>query len=304
VTAEDLINSVPYVTAKEAGLAAALGVTASDVNITGFTITDHTGRLPAAVRQLSSHVTVTTSFTVIIAGSNSADSLSATIAGAANATENETNNALAGVDYSGESVITAAPVMSEITMGAAASSAGVTMAPTPVPVIIGASMGAVAGTGDPHLQNVFGERFDLLQAGRHVLVHIPRGARAEGTLLRVDAKARRLGGLCTDMYFQELNITGKWAEARQAGGLRYRAVDAVAEAPPRWVQFERVELKVVPGHTLTGVRYLNVYARHLERAGYSVGGLLGEDDHSHAATPSSDCTHSRMSLVAIAGNQL
>jgi hypothetical protein len=299
VTAEDLMNSAPYVAAKETGLAAALNVTVSDVNITGFTITDHDRRLPAAVRQLSSHVTVTTQFTVIIAGSNSADSLTAAIAAPAfaNTAETETNNALAAADWSNQSVLTAAPVMSSIAMGAAAATAGVTSAPTPVPVIIGANMGNVAGTGDPHLQNVFGERFDLMQAGRHVLVHIPRGARTEGILLRVEAEARRVGKLCADMYFQELNLTGKWAEEKQVGGLRYRAAESVTE-DPQWVQFGRkVDVKVARGRTLEGVRYLNIYVKHLNRAGFSVGGLLGEDDHSKEVTTPEYCKHRKLSLA-------
>ncbi|CAK0849248.1 unnamed protein product [Prorocentrum cordatum] len=157
-------------------------------------------------------------------------------------------------------------------------------------------MGAVAGTGDPHLQNILGERFDLMQAGRHVLVQIPRGARSEGTLLRVGAEAQRLGELCADMYFQEVNLTGTWAEAKQTGGLRYRAAEASTE-DARWMQLGRVDLKVVHGRTMEGFRYLNVYAKHLRRAGFPVGGLLGEDDHSKEATSPQNCKHRQMSLL-------
>jgi hypothetical protein len=296
VTADDLLNSTTYVAAKQTGLATALNVSVPDVTITGFTITPHHGRRPAAVgRQLVSHVSVTTSFTVNIAGSNSADSLSASIANASTAIEAETNNAMAAADWSGEPVLTAAPTMAAPTMGAAASTAQVTDAPTPVPVIIGASMGGVAATGDPHLQNIYGERFDLVQAGRHVLVHIPMGASSEGTLLRVEAEAQRLGEQCADMYFQELNLTGRWAEAVQAGGLRFRAKEAVAK-DPKWIKFGRVDVKVAHGHTQQGTRYLNVYVKHLNRAGFAVGGLLGEDDHRHEATPPADCVHHRLSI--------
>merc|ERR1719293_343377 len=88
------------------------------------------------------------------------------------------------------------------------------------------SFGAAAATGDPHLQNVFGERFDLMRPGNHVLIHIPRGERVENALLRVEAVARRLGGQCTDMYFQEINVTGDWVEKkyhRGGVGLRFQA---------------------------------------------------------------------------------
>jgi hypothetical protein len=136
-----------------------------------------------------------------------------------------------------------------------------------------------------------------MQAGRHVLIHIPRGAGTEGTLLRVEAEARSFGEACTEMYFQELNLTGRWTETRQDGGLRFRAAEAVPEEP-KWLHFGRVDLKVVHGHTLKGVRYLNIYAKHLESTGFSVGGLLGEDDHSKVATPPAGC-HRKVSLLAL-----
>merc|ERR1719424_1090788 len=101
----------------------------------------------------------------------------------------------------------------------------VALAPTPTPAPTSApatpatpapTPGAAAAVGDPHLQNVLGERFDLMKVGKHVMLNIPRGMSAENVLLRVQAEAVRLGGHCADMYFQELNITGSWAEAKQA----------------------------------------------------------------------------------------
>jgi len=79
--------------------------------------------------------------------------------------------------------------------------------PTPhptFPAMRGAAAGGAAATGDPHLQNVNGERFDLMQPGKHVLISIPRGERAEKAMLRVEAEARRLGGHCADMYWEGL----------------------------------------------------------------------------------------------------
>ena len=124
VTAEDLMNSTTYVSAKQIGLANALNLTASDITITGFTIKDHHDRLPSAVRQLSrdSHFTVTTSFTVQIVGSHSADSLTAAIAGSSAAIETATNDAMAASDWSGEPLITAAPALTASSVGAAGTS--------------------------------------------------------------------------------------------------------------------------------------------------------------------------------------
>ena len=148
--------------------------------------------------------------------------------------------------------------------------------------------GGVAATGDPHLQNVHGERFDLMKPGTHVLINIPKGALAENALLRVQADARRMGTSCADMYFVDINVTGSWAEAKQAGGYRH-VVSKRAVETPEWVAFEEVELKVVQGHTQSGVTYLNMYVKHLGRAGFAVGGLLGEDDHKDAMTPPAGC---------------
>merc|ERR1740138_1209221 len=147
---------------------------------------------------------------------------------------------------------------------------------------------AATATGDPHLQNIHGERFDLMEPGKHILINIPRGVTADNTLFRVEADARRLGGHCTDLYFQDLNVTGSWAEAKQTGGYHYDVSQSAAQTP-QWIAFGKVELKVVHGRTDSGLRYLNVYAKHLGRAGFVVGGLLGEDDHEDVSTPGAEC---------------
>jgi len=165
----------------------------------------------------------------------------------------------------------------------------------PTPAVPGFGGGATA-VGDPHLQNVHGEKFDLMKPGNHVLINIPRGERAEHAMLRVQADARKLGGQCADMYFQEVNITGSWAEAKQHGGYRYSVSQSDANHP-EWIAFGKVQLKVVHGRTDGGLLYLNLYAKHLGRAGFDVGGLLGEDDHTDAMNPTGDCAHT-MSLFA------
>jgi len=145
-----------------------------------------------------------------------------------------------------------------------------------------------AAVGDPHLQNAHGERFDLRKPGKHVLMNIPRGVSAAKCLLRVVADAQQLGGQCADMYFQELNVTGSWAEAKHAGGYHYSVSQRDGKAS-EWVAFGKVHLKVVHGRTNKDLPYLNVYAKHLEHAGYAIGGLLGEDDHEDACTPTVQC---------------
>jgi hypothetical protein len=132
-----------------------------------------------------------------------------------------------------------------------------------------------------------------MKPGTHVLINIPRGA--DQALLRVQANALRLGKACGDMYFQEVNVTGSWAQAKQAGGLHYAASEN-AVRNPGWVAFGKVELKIIHGRTQSELPYLNVYVKHLGQTGYAVGGLLGEDDHTDAATAPASCKR-RMNLA-------
>jgi len=145
-----------------------------------------------------------------------------------------------------------------------------------------------SGTGDPHLQNIYGERFDLARPGTSVLVSVPRGTPADDALLVVQADARRLGAQCSDLYFQEINATGAWAEKARSGGLRFD-LHGARNDKPTWVKLGPVELKVGRGHTNEGIQYLNVYFKNLGRAGFPVGGLLGSDDHTEAAAPEKGC---------------
>ncbi|CAK0878611.1 unnamed protein product [Prorocentrum cordatum] len=150
-----------------------------------------------------------------------------------------------------------------------------------------AASGAVSASGDPHMVNIYGQRFDLMQPGRHTLLRMPRAARRR-VLLRVSAAVEHVGPACMDVYIVALNITGRLAETGAPGGLHFSA----AEAPrwePLWREFGRVRLKVVHGRTREGIPYLNVLVRNLRRAGYPVGGILGEDDHTAAATPPANC---------------
>jgi len=173
----------------------------------------------------------------------------------------------------------------------------VTLGPSGTTPMSNAALGGGSAVGDPHLQNLHGERFDLMQPGKHVLVHIPRRESFENTLLHVQAVAQQVGGLCTDTYFTRINVTGKWPSALRPGGFMFRADDPNSGAESKWMNFHGVQIKTVHGHTQKGIRYLNFYIKHLGRTGFPVGGLLGEDDHEEASTPSRACEQ-RLSLIA------
>ncbi|CAK0860978.1 unnamed protein product [Prorocentrum cordatum] len=161
----------------------------------------------------------------------------------------------------------------------------------------------VSAFGDPHLTNVYGERFDLMRQGKVLLINIPRGKPVEYALLAAQADVRRMGVQCADMYFQRLNITGAWADEVHAGGLTFDA-ETTHEAGAGWAKFGPLKLKVVHGRTEAGIPYLNFYAKHLGKAGFAVGGLLGEDDHTEVSTPEAECGKKELSLSRVGKTRL
>jgi len=161
---------------------------------------------------------------------------------------------------------------------------------TPAPTV------QMSASGDPHLVNVHGQHFDLMQPGVHSLIRVPIKSRPSNVLLLVRADAQQIGGACADTYFMSVNITGKWAEAKahdlgqpRGTGFFFTAGKGEAHTGTKWISFGKMQLKVVHGRTKEGVAYLNFFARNLKKAGLLIGGLLGEDDHEEAATPPGEC---------------
>jgi len=149
--------------------------------------------------------------------------------------------------------------------------------------------------GDPHMQNILGQRFDLVQPGDHTLVQIPRHGGHRQTFLRVVAQVSRVGASCQDMYIMKVNVTGAWLE-KSRRRLHFAAGVAQPKLDGKWLQFGPVDLKVAQGKTRDGTVYLNFFVRNLAKASYPVGGLLGEDSHEIEATPTKSC-HRTLSLL-------
>jgi len=162
--------------------------------------------------------------------------------------------------------------------------------------------------GDPHVVNMYGQRFDILREGNHTLIQIPRHAEPRATLLKVNGEALHMGGACADMYFHSISVKGKWAEdlaytlskgQSRSAGFNFFADAAHRSNSTHWTRFgNELDLKIIWGRTITGVRYLNIFVKHLASVQASVGGLLGSDDHSTIATPPADCKRT-VSLLSI-----
>jgi len=156
----------------------------------------------------------------------------------------------------------------------------------------------VSATGDPHLVNVYGQRFDLMQPGNHTMLLIPRGAPPSATLLGVVARAEHIGKACSEMYIVALTVTGQWVAGvpgaqrlGEAWNMQYFANKPAqrGSSGAGWNTYGNIRMKVNWGHTVGGVKYINLLVRNLAHSGYTVGGLLGEDDHTSASTPMADC---------------
>jgi len=89
------------------------------------------------------------------------------------------------------------------------------------------------------------------------------------------------------MYIQRLNITGAWVEEMGESEMTFQAQKG--NIPKGWMTVKKIQLKVVRGATKSGIQYLNIFTKHLGTTGVRMGGLLGEGDHTAAATPPSDC---------------
>jgi len=294
--------STVYKAAKKEGLASALSVPASDITITGFTL--GVRRLHVATGQLlgfdeveltDGAVLVLTSFEVEAADISTATALSTTIAGASSAVKVHTDNAMAVADWSGEPLIVTAPSMTAVVM-ASPTVVVPTPAPTPeLPPNSGPNIGPVSGVGDPHLTNMYGERFDVYRTGVIILLQIPRMVGPQDTLLHLEADARRLGDACSEVFFQTVRISGAWTN--QSAGITFFAKSSDRPNRMAWTRFGRIDVKVVNGKTREGLEYLNVYARKLGKAQHPVGGLLGGDTDATATTPEERCAHA-MALAA------
>mmetsp|Transcript_96652 Transcript_96652/g.301530 ORF Transcript_96652/g.301530 Transcript_96652/m.301530 type:complete len:423 (+) Transcript_96652:66-1334(+) len=195
---------------------------------------------------------------------------------------------------------------------------------------------------DPHLVNIQGQRFDVLQPRNHTLLQIPRGATTADTLLRIDATMTNFESNCAELYIRTLHATGRWANETTGGPLTFHAGDdglgrlgssgimlatgdvrpvtQIRSASPRgvkWIQdgprekgiISRVAINFGPTRAVIDWRkkqgkganivYLNLRVLRLGLANKSIGGLLGLDDHSFAASMPEECPATSAAAIAL-----
>merc|ERR1740121_1660292 len=114
---------------------------------------------------------------------------------------------------------TSAPTTAPTAVPTDAPTSSRTTAPTGAPTAV--------VTGDPHVTNVDGERFNIIRAGAHELLRLPRRAQSgdsdEDPLLDVIAGVEWNNGDCNDPYVKEVDLRGWYlrsAGRRRRGGAR------------------------------------------------------------------------------------
>jgi hypothetical protein len=169
--------------------------------------------------------------------------------------------------------------------------------------------------GDPHMINVKGEKFDLVRSGRMQLLRVPLEAVAEKANLTVDAMivdmAGSIDGCTTAPYIQTVTFGGRWLGGRsltvssKAGKMQvlldgmWPMVSAqpvaIGSVKLAYVHPNAMELQVGDASIRVshGVQmfhfFLNMQAGSLSSLGYTLGGLLGGDDHRPFSTLASEC---------------
>lgn len=146
----------------------------------------------------------------------------------------------------------------------------------------------VIATGDPHMVNLLGQKFDLVERGHQVLINIPQGASPSKALLRVDALVSG-GANCNLTFIRGVNMSGAWVNDRKGDANGYQYYAAPWGSPhKKWRvhqhEFGPVRIKVTFGKTFVGMTYFNLHFFGLQNVEMPVGGLLGIDDHANAAS--------------------
>merc|ERR1719463_887440 len=105
-----------------------------------------------------------------------------------------------------------------------------TAAPTPAPPTSTSGLGDGGSlSGDPHLKNVAGHRFELRKAGTHLLLNVPQGASVDRSLLRIEGQVASAATGCSSMFLKNLVVGGQWLGSTPT--LKFSASSGTAGAP-------------------------------------------------------------------------
>merc|ERR1712032_75938 len=155
---------------------------------------------------------------------------------------------------------------------------------------------AASVVGDPHVQNLQGEKFDIMVTGRVSLVEYPR--RAVNHKVRVNAFVARVGR-CEQTFIEQIDIMGSWVSssndvsrisiaARPGNNHSFVIRQDDSEWNPanspavfRFPENFRIDVELNRHHEWS---FLEIRANGLRSLQEEVGGVLGLDSHDTIST--------------------
>jgi len=191
-----------------------------------------------------------------------------------------------------------------------------------------------AAKGDPHLMNIKGEAFDVMQTGDMMLLEIPRGSSPATLDLALRADIERLGAVsCGPTFITSASIAGRWIgvpleirsgpileqgrpQPKHTFGIRFDgkdwlphvatektmrlSKDATLEASDRMFLFQVRGLDIAVSQPKRPRIFLDIQVKGIGKLQTEIGGLLGIDDHSSVEEMPSGCEMSASSLSLVA----
>jgi hypothetical protein len=179
--------------------------------------------------------------------------------------------------------------------------------------------------GDPHVINTLGHKFDIVRMGLWEMLRLPREATATDAKFSIHAQivdtSGGIDGCAAAPYIGEVHFNGSWLEQSTVKvSLSRGELVVLVNGEPHRASSQSVMLsdKVQMLHSEHKVEvrigeasvhvardgqmfhfFLNLQVASLGSVGCAIGGLLGEDDHSEAATMSPWCGRQRMVLFSM-----
>jgi hypothetical protein len=181
-------------------------------------------------------------------------------------------------------------------------------------------------TGDPHMTNILGQRFNVFKVGRLEFLRVPFQSRPVEANLTILATVDDIVGTLDECkqarYITSLVFGGAWVSDNRllvsmssSGQMRVSLGGQRLEPSDRPLSLgqvlhlhmpseDKVELRagetafaVTPSGNHGGQHFfLNFNASSLKSLNCKIGGLLGEDDHSTVGTPPAECQLARQKL--------
>jgi hypothetical protein len=188
---------------------------------------------------------------------------------------------------------------------------------------VGSCDGAAAN-GDPHLKNIKGESFDVMQTGNMLLLEVPRGSRVETLEFAVHGDIERLGLVeCGPTFITKVVMAGRWLEfpvsiragksthkpfgiqLNEGGWKAHADFEKTTNGRMSVIKRDRAFLMKVDVLDIAVSMpnrpraFLDLQIKGIGKITAQVGGLLGLDDHTAAESLPSECNSPKRRRLSV-----